>query len=719
MVADKRSAAPVVTPSVLQIEAVECGAASLAIILGYYGRHVSLERLREECGVSRDGSKASGIVSAARRFGLIAEGYKKEPEQLREIHTPAILHWGLSHFLVLEGFGTNGSVHLNDPAHGRRRVTATELSETFSGVVLSFKPGPDFERGGERPSAFREIKKRLHGVRGFLGYIILTSLILVVPGLVLPALSRVFVDDVLVQGREDWLRPLLLGMVLTALARAGLTAIKQYHLRAAYSRVAAETSARFFWRLLELPVGFFLARHPGEVADRIQLNDRVAELFSGRLAMAAFDLMMSVFYLVLLAIYDVKLTLVAVVIALLNLGTLALVARRRTDQNHRLKIVSGKLVGASMGALQMIETIKANGGEADFFARWAAHFARVQNAVQELEVSTLYLGSTPLLLSALNSAAILTVGGLAVIHGTMTVGMLVAYQTLVMSFLGPVESLIGFGGALQGAHGDLKRLADALEYRGGAPRAELERGGHTKFIGGVTIEDLTFGYVPHANPLVDRFSLEVPPAARVALVGGSGSGKSTVARLVAGLYEPWTGSISFDGVDRREIHPATLSHSVAMVDQEITLFEGTIRENLTLWDASIPERRIVQAARDAMIHDEIMERREGYDAHVEEAGRNFSGGQRQRLEIARALVRDPSVLLLDEATSALDPATEQAIDENLRRRGCTCLIVAHRLSTIRDCDVIVVVDEGVVAEKGTHEELMRAGGRYAKLMGAA
>ncbi len=704
-------------PTVLQMEATECGAASLGMVLGHYGLFIPLETLREECGVSRDGSKASNVLAAARRLGMTGKGYSKRPDALRKMTLPLIVHWNFNHFLVVEGFGKD-VVHLNDPAFGRRKVPAEEFDRAFTGIVLQLTPGDQFKPEGAPPSVIKALKKRAQGSGGVLLFLFLVSVALVIPGLVLPAMIRVFIDDVLIQNKADWLRPLLLGMLGAALLQGALVWLQQRYLLRLYVKLAVASSARFFWTVLKLPISYFMARYAGEIGDRVQLNDKLAGALSGRIAEAGLNLFMIVFYGALLFAYDVKLTLIGLGIASLNLLALRLLSERRVEENTRLQQEAGKLVGVSMSGLQLIETYKASGTESDFFMKWAGYWAKVHNSAQDLAVSTLYLSAGPALLSALSTVAILVFGGRQVMEGRMTVGTLIAYQALFGGLLGPINGMVNFGGLLQDLAADVRRLDDVMDQ---APEQTPESNVDvlTKLSGWVELSKVTFGYVRQAGPLVSELDLHVSPGSRLALVGGSGSGKSTVARLVAGLYEPWEGAITFDGRPRTQTDPAIIQGSVAMVDQDISLFEGTIRENLTLWDPSIPDADIVQAAKDAHIHGEIASRPGGYDAKVEEGGRNFSGGQRQRLEIARALVRNPTILLLDEATSALDPKTEEIIDQNLRRRGCTCLIVAHRLSTIRDADEIIVLDQGKVLERGTHEALMETEGAYAKLMGSA
>lgn len=651
-------------PTVLQMEATECGAASLAMVLGHYGQFVSLETLREECGVSRDGSKASSVLAAARRLGMKGKGFSKQPDALRKMTLPLIIHWNFNHFLVVEGF-KNDTVYLNDPASGRRKVSSAEFEEAFTGVVLQVTPAPDFVPSGAPPSIVKALQKRAAGSGEVLLFLFLVSVILVLPGLALPTMIRVFIDDVLIQQKTDWLRPLMVGMLGAATMLGALTWLQQRYLLRLYIKLAVSNSAQFFWTVLRLPISYFLARYAGEIGDRVHLNDKIAAAVSGRIAEAGLSLFVIVFYGGLLFAYDAKLTLIGLGIASLNLIALRLLSERRVEENTRLQQEAGKLVGVSMGGLQLIETYKASGTESDFFMKWAGYWAKVHNSAQDLAISSLYLSAGPSLLSALATTAILVVGGHQVMAGHMTVGTLIAYQVLFASLLGPVHDMVHFGGLLQELAADVRRLDDVMDQ---APDETGEVGTDAplkKLIGWVELGTITFGYVRQAPPLISSLDLSVRPGSRVALVGGSGSGKSTVARLIAGLYSPWEGTIRFDGRERSEINDVVIQGSVAMVDQDISLFEGTIRENITLWDSQIPDADIIQAAKDAHVHGEIASRPGGYDAKVEEGGRNFSGGQRQRLEIARALVRNPTILLLDEATSALDPKTEAIIDQNL------------------------------------------------------
>lgn len=719
------------TPTMIQMEAVECGAAALGIILGHFGSYIPLEELRVACGVSRDGSKAINIMKAARGYGLEVKGFRHEPAGLRLLSMPVILHWNFNHFVVLEGFHKD-KVFLNDPAAGPRTVSGEELDEAFTGVVLTFAKGEGYQPQGKQPTLWQALLPRLKGSKLALLFVLLVSLALVIPGLLVPAFSRVFVDSFLIAGQRSWMAPLIAAMVATAGVTAALAWLQQRYLLRLETRLALSSASRLVWHVLRLPIEFFSQRGAGDISARVGQNDRIAQLLSGELATTLLNIILILFYAGLMVRYSIPLTLIGAGMAALSLLALHLVSRRRKDTNQRLSKEHGKLFSTTFAALQQIETLKSSGGEEEAFTRWAGYQAKVFNATQELGVLTQVVSVVPALLSQLTTIFILAAGGLLILDGQLTIGMLVAFQSLMFSFLNPVNQVVNLGGQLQEVDGIVTRLNDISNYKPdpqvqivGPIEAEVGGVGEgeaserwKKLSGRIEIRHLTFGYSRLAPPLIEGFDLTVEPGSRVALVGGSGSGKSTIARLVTGLYTPWDGEVMLDGQPRQQIARVVLNSSLRMVDQEIFFFEGSIRDNLTMWDRQIPEADLIQAAKDAHIHDEISGRPGGYDFEVKEGGRNFSGGQRQRLEIARALVTNPSILILDEATSALDPVTEQIIDEHLRRRGCTCLIVAHRLSTIRDCDEIIVLKQGRVVERGTHDKLWRHGGEYTRLIKA-
>jgi len=707
-------------PTVIQMEAVECGAAALAMVLGYHGYYVPLERMRVDCGVSRDGSKASNILKAARKYGLEAKGWKKEPEALKTLPLPMIVFWNFDHFVVVEGFNRK-YWFINDPASGPRKVPHKDFDESFTGVVLTFERRPDFKKGGEKPRLIRSLKKRAKRAAAPLTYAVIAGLALVIPGLVVPTFAKIFIDEYLIGNMEYWVRPLLLGMGITAIVCGILTWLQQYCLCRMEIKLALSTSGRFFAHVLRLPMEFFAQRFAGDVGTRVFLNDRVAQLLSGELASNIINSFMVVFYALLMYQYDRVLTAVGVVIALVNIFALKYVSRNRKDLNKKMLQFQAKQVGTAMGGLQMIETIKATGSESDLFSRWAGYQAKTINAQQDLGFYTQLLNVVPMFLMSVNTTVMLGLGGLRVMQGHLTVGELVAFQALMFSFSMPINQLVFLGTQLQEAEGDMGRLDDVLNYEPDEELAESEQAespadAPAKLSGCLEMRDVSFGYSRLEPPLIEGFSLTLAPGNRVALVGPSGSGKSTISKLVSGLYSPWTGEILLDGRPRHKTPRRVLTGSLALVDQDIVMFDGTIRENLTLWDPSTPEEDMIRATEDACIHEDVAARPGGYDSKMNEGGLNFSGGQRQRLEIARVLTRNPTLLVLDEATSALDPLTEKMIDDHLRRRGCTCLIVAHRLSTIRDCDEIIVLDHGKVVERGTHEELMAAGETYSELI---
>jgi NHLM bacteriocin system ABC transporter peptidase/ATP-binding protein len=726
------------TPTVLQMTAVECGAACLAMVLGHYGRFEPLEALRYECGVSRDGAKAGGVVKAARRFGLIAEGFSTEPDVLRTLPLPQIIFWNFNHFVVVDGFGP-GVVFLNDPAVGPRSVSDAEFDRSFTGVVLTFTPGPDFVRGGRRHRVLEGVLRRLRRSQAAVLFVFLAGVGLVVPGLLIPAFVRVFVDYYLIQGFEDWLGPLLTAMAGIAALRVCLTRLQQNYLLRLQTKLTVHGAGAFFWRVLRLPIGFFAQRHGGEIGSRLALSDRVAELIAGEPALTLIDLTTMGFYVVIMAFYNGPLAILAVVFAALNLSAFALVSRRLTDGAHKLLLDQSKLVGVTMSGLQMIESFKAGGTEYLFFNRWAGSHAKMVNAEQTLDRHRVILSASPILLSLLGGAAVLVIGGFQVMAGDISIGSLAAFQALMIAFNAPLIRLIHMSGRIQEVGAGVWRLDDIFahdldrEFRhppasptseaGVRPPAEpipADAPPRSKLAGRVRLNNVSFGFIPTDPPLIEGLSLDLEPGARVALVGGSGSGKSTVGRLIAGLYQPWSGEILFDGTPQTDVHPKLFRNSVAMVDQNVALFAGTVSENISLWDDTMPEAQIVRAARDAMAHDDIAALPETYDFRMAEAGRNFSGGQRQRqrqrIEIARALAVNPALLILDEATSALDSLTEKTVVDNIRKRGCTAVIIAHRLSTIRDCDEIIVLHHGRIIERGTHDALLAAGRFYSRLI---
>ncbi len=733
----------------LQLEETECGAASLGIVLGYHGRRVPLEELRVACGVSRDGTNLEKVTAAAAYYGLEVEVLRLEIDDLRALPMPVIVHWQFNHVLVVEGFGRD-SVFVNDPATGPRIVDLDEFDRSFTGIVLAVRPGPDFTRGGRWPSAAHGLLRRLGRARAGLVYCIIAGLALVAPGLGVALLLRMFVDDYLVGGRDQVLGAILVGFVAAALLQLLLTAVQQRVLLRVQTKLALRMSTETIASLLRLPMSFFTQRSAGDLAWRASLNDQLAQLLSGQLSQAVLGLLTAVLYIGLMFYFDLWLTGVLLVITSLYVVTLLVGARRRRDLNARQLREEADVTSTAAGGINLIESVKAGGGESALFDRWSSKFTSLVQVRQRLDLSVVPLSVLPPMLGSIAVAAVLGIGALFVLRGDITIGTLVLFQVLMAGFLTPLTAVVSLGSNYQQVAGMLHRLDDVLmaapdpevaepsdvpagSVDGGAAEPPSPNGGRPaahrvvrrgfsndrsppRLEGELEVRNVTFGYSPADPALITDLWLHLLPGQRVALVGPTGSGKSTVSRLVTGLYQPWAGEVLLDRRPRAAFYRHAITNSIAFVDQQIMLFEGSVRDNLTLWDPTVPHAELIRAASDAQILTTILSRPGGFDTHVEEGGRNFSGGQRQQLEIARALVRRPSLLVLDEATSALDPPTEYSIDLALRRRGCTCLIVAHRLSTIRDADHIVVLASGQVVEQGTHEELLAYGGRYAALV---
>jgi len=703
------------TPTVLQLEAVECGAAALAMVLAYYGRWIPLEQMRIDCGVSRDGSKAGGLLRAARAHGLVARGFRKEPGDLAEMPLPAVVFVNFNHFVVLEGF-RDGRAYLNDPARGRRVLDAAEFDQAFTGVVLTFEKGPDFKPRGHPPSVLQSLARYVQGFRLAMGLAFAIGLVLVIPGLVLPWLLGRFVDDVLVAKLPGVAAPLLAGLALAAIARSALMALQAWFLMETFGRAVRAAARRFVGHALSLPMTFFAQRAPGEIAARVDLNERAAEVIAKDVAHLALDLLTAAFFLVLMVRMEPRLALLVAGSVGLELIAWRALAARTAEVSQELSVQAGKVAGTATGALANMEAVKAGGQESALFRKWIGLQVQLLNASVRAQRLTLLLGQVPALSSLAAHLAVLGLGAIAIMAGTFTIGDLVAFQVLLAGFTAPVHELFNATQKIQTLRGDLARLDDVLNH---APEPGLAGNGAevppVRLAGALEFRDVTFGYSRGEPPLLEAFSLRVNPGGRVAIVGASGSGKSTVARLAAGLYRPWSGEILFDGKPREVFERAHLAASVAYVDQDVSLFEGSVRDNLTLWD-TVGDSALESAVRDAHLEAELLQRAGGFDAPLDEGARNLSGGQRQRLEIARALVRDPAIVILDEATSALDPAGEARVEQNLRRRRVTTLVIAHRLSTVRDADEIVVLDRGRIVERGSHATLMARQGRYAELV---
>ncbi|HWZ49772.1 MAG TPA: cysteine peptidase family C39 domain-containing protein [Herbaspirillum sp.] len=721
-------AGPRRVPMVAQQEAVECGAACLAMVLAYHGRWVTLEELREQCGITRDGTKATNVVKAARLHRMVAKGLQKDASELGKLPLPLIVFWNFNHFIVVESIGAE-KLRIVDPAVGPMSMTHEQFAQGYTGIALAFEPAPDFEKNQDRPSLFATINHYLRGFRLGLAFALAAGIALIVPGVLGSGFNQLYVDNVLIAGRKTWLIPVVTGMVIAAVLKMTLSYLSQVSLARLNTSVATSLAAQQMWRLLELPLNFFAQRYSGDVANRFTLIDRLSGLVSNTLAPALIGIPNLIGYFILLLLLDPVLAGITGVAAILALAVLSISMRGLEDASRRMTHDDAKLYSMTIQGFSMIDEFKMSGTESAFTARWASAQARVITAEQGSTWRSNVLNELSNLIVALAGVAILIEGGLRVMEGALTIGMLLAFQTLMGSFVNPLLGFVGVGGQLQTVRGLVDRLDDIRRYGTTSAKAEpdlpapdqakhalLPANASNATAPFMELKQITFSYSPLTAPVLKNTAFNLPTGARIALVGSSGSGKSTLGRIIVGLTAPSTGAVTVMGRTLAQWKGLPGAPVVAYVEQSVVLFEGTVRNNLTLWDQTIAQDRLVEAARDACAHDFIMRMQGGYEAKLMEGGRNMSGGERQRLAIARALAVDPLLLVLDEATSALDPEADVMIMDAVRRRGCTCIIIAQRLSSIRDCDCILVMKQGEIVEAGNHEQLMAKGGEYSSLV---
>ncbi len=706
-------------PVVMQLEALECGAASLTMILAYYNKWIPLEQVRADCGVSRDGSNAKNILKAARSYGLTAKGYRYEPESLKQKGKfPCIIHWNFNHFVVLDGFKGN-KAYLNDPAKGTYSVPMETFDKSFTGICLMFEPSESFEPGGKQKSMLDFAKKRLKGAGPAIVFTVLTSIIAALLGIIQPAFSRIFIDRLLTKQNPTWVIPFIAALALISAIQIIVQLCEIKMSNRINGKMAAYGSTSYMWKVLRMPMEFFSQRMAGDIQGRQGLNASISSTLVNTFAPLILDAVMMVFYLVVMIRYSWVLTIVGLTSILLNLLMSSIISKKRMNITRVQMRDSGKLAGATVAGIEMIETIKASGAENGYFEKWAGYQASVNTQKIKFVKLNQYLGMIPSLVSSLCSTVVLALGVYFTMRGEFTVGMIMAFQGFLSSFTAPASTLISAGQQLQEMRTEMERVEDIMEYptdvNYDTDSAEIEVS-TGKLSGNIELKDVTFGYSRLGEPLIENFNLTLKPGSRVAFVGGSGCGKSTLSKLISGLYQPWSGEILFDGVPMSKIDRSVFTSSLAVVDQDIILFQDTIANNIKMWDTSIEDFEMIMAARDAQLHEDIMQRDGGYQYMITEGGKDFSGGQRQRMEIARVLAQDPTVIILDEATSALDAKTEYDVVKAIKDRGITCIVVAHRLSTIRDCDEIIVMDRGKVVERGTHKELYENGGLYTQLV---
>ena len=717
-------------PVIMQMEALECGAACLAMVMAYYDKWVPLAQVRKDCGVSRDGSKAKNMLAAARSYGFKAGGYLFELEHLRKNASfPCIIHWEFNHFVVCNGFKGN-KAYLNDPARGDYSVSMEAFDKSFTGVCLLIEPGPDFEPSGRPKSVAEYAQKSLKGAEAALAFVVVTTVISSLIGILTSGFSRVFLDELLTGEEPSWFVFFMVGLGILTLIQLVAAWIKAIYSLRLDGKMAVVGSSSYMWKVLRLPMEFFTQRMAGDIQQRKDSNAAIAGQIVTTLAPLAINTFMMVFYLVVMVRYSWLLTLVGVLSVFLQLLVSRIVSQRRINITRVMMRDAGKLGSATVSGIDMIETIKASGSENGFFEKWAGYQASVNTQNVRFARINQYLGILPSVIASVFNVVVLILGVWLTMQGQFTSGMVMAFQGFLGSFMGPAQQLISAGQTLQEMRTSMERIEDVMEYPEDAMlAAEEERAraiaegtaeepSYEKLNGNLVMKNVTFGYSRLEPPLIEGFDLELKRGQRVAFVGASGCGKSTLAKLISGLYQPWEGEILFDGRPIAEIDRSVFTGSVAVVDQDIILFEDTIGANIRMWDNSIEDYEVILAARDAQIHDDIMQREGGYLYKITEGGKDFSGGQRQRLEIARVLAQDPSLVIMDEATSALDAKTEYDVVRSIMEREISCVVIAHRLSTIRDCDEIVVMDHGKVVERGTHDELMALDGAYKLLVTA-
>lgn len=701
----------------LQMEATECGAAALAIILGYYGRYVSLEELRIACGVSRDGSKAINILKAAREFGLTARGAQiDDVAVLNQIPLPCILFWEFNHFIVLEEISTKNKVYINDPATGPRIITEDELGKSFTGIVLAFEPNEEFSPGGKPLSFINYLKNRLTGSWATFTFILLASFALIIPNITIPFFNKIFIDEIFIRGQDSWIAPLLTCMFALSLVQGVLIWLQLSQLLKLQVKLAISAISTSFWHILCLPVYFFTQRSAGDINQRLAANDSITELLGSGFSANLINLFSMFIYALIMFLLSWQLALIAVIAALINAGFLYFAANSIKNLSWRLSQERGKLFGFTMNGLQGIETIKASAMEDLFFQRWAGYHAKTINSQQYIAILERFLSLPPQFITALTQLIIICYGTLLIMNGALTIGSLIAFLFLQTSFNAPLLKLLDFCGHVQTLRGDIARLDD-IEHHPVASRFMLDEEAQIpqQIRSDIEIKNVSFGYSKLDSPLLKNCSLSLPQGKSVAIVGATGCGKSTLSRLIAGLYQPWEGSIHIDGIDISTMNGKILEQLVGLVEQDSHLFSASLYDNLTLWKKDIPDETLFAALRDVDLL-QVVEQKGGINLKVGTEGTNFSGGQQQRLEIARALIANPKILILDEATSALDPINEKLVYDNIKKRQFTLIIIAHRLSAIRDCDEIIVLQEGEIVQRGSHEELLQQSGLYKQLV---
>ena len=701
-------------PQVMQMEAVECGAASLTMILAHYGKWLPLEEVRAACGVSRDGSSAKMILRAARNYGLDAKGYRTSPEGL-EGKQPAIIHWNFEHFVVFRGFDKKGRACLNDPGSGPVKWPMEEFRKHFTGVCLTFEPTEKFEKGGQQTSILSYVKKNLKGASEAFWLTFIFALMGAFVALISPLFTRIFLDEILSGKNADWAKWFFIGMGALAVYQFFVILIQTRYAKRVAGALALKGNKEYLHHLLRLPMPFFAMRNVGDLQQRMHLNQSITNSLVDVLAPQVINIGLLVLYLLLMLSYSFWLTLIGVLAAGINLAIVQYFSKQRINLIRSMEQSEGQYFSATISCIDNMESIKAAGAETGFFKYWSGLWAHKFNVNGNADMEQTEMALLPVLANGMVNMAVLVLGAYLILKGELTVGMLMAFQGFMGSFLAPVNEIVNASQKIVEMRSQMERVEDVMKYPEDHrdSKGEIQQG---KLGGLLELKHVTFGYSPLQPPLIEDFNLRIEPGHSVAFVGTSGCGKSTLAKLISGLYKPWSGEILFDDRPIETISNEELTNSVAVIDQNVVLFDDTVAQNIRMWDPSIEDFTMMMACNDAQIRADIVSRPEGFGTKIIKGGQNFSGGQRQRMEMATALAKEPAVLIMDEATSALDPKTEDEVMKRIRRMGPTQIIVAHRLSTIRDCDEIIVMDQGKILQRGRHEELIAQEGFYQQLM---
>ena len=701
-------------PMVMQMEAVECGAASLTMILAHYGKWLPLEQVRADCGVSRDGSSAKSILRAARNYGLEAKGFRMEPEAL-EGTQPAIIHWNFEHFVVFRGFDKKGNACLNDPGSGPVKWPMEEFRKHFTGICLTFKPTEHFKKEGEQTSILSYIRKNLSGAGEAFWLTFTFALMTAFITLLTPLFTRIFLDEILSGKNADWAMWFFMAMGALAAYQFFVVLLQTRYSKRIAGHLALKGNREYLYHLLRLPMPFFSMRHVGDLQQRMHLNEQITHSLVDVLAPQVINIGLLLLYLVLMFSYSTWLTLIGIVAAAVNLGFVKYFSKVRINLIRSMEHSEGQYFSATISCIDNMESIKAAGAEMGFFKYWSGLWAHKFNMNANADKQQTQMALLPVLANGLVNMAVLVLGAYLILQGDLTVGMLMAFQGFMGSFLQPVNAIVNASQTIVEMRSQMERVEDVMKY----PEDHRDNEGEVvqgKLGGLLELKHVTFGYSPLQPPLIEDFNLRIEPGHSVAFVGSSGCGKSTLAKLISGLYKPWSGEILFDDRPIESISNEELTNSVAVIDQNVVLFDDTVAQNIRMWDPSIEDFTMMIACNDAQIRADIVSRPEGFGTKIVKGGQNFSGGQRQRIEMATALAKEPAILIMDEATSALDPKTEDEVMRRIRRMGPTQIIVAHRLSTIRDCDEIIVMDQGKILQRGRHEELIEQDGMYRDLM---